>query len=116
MDFNKFLGNLRKLPEGNRKTILWVIITVLALIFLVFWLNSLRTRLKNFQSEVFLNDIGVSKLQEEIGSFPKIEFPKIKVPELTEEELKELNSTANDTENTENGAENTIQGEQGGQI
>ncbi|KKQ77481.1 MAG: hypothetical protein US98_C0003G0003 [Parcubacteria group bacterium GW2011_GWC1_38_6] len=109
MNFNKFIEKLRSLPEGNRKVILWAIVIILGLIFLVFWLNGVRERFKNFESGGFLNNIGVPKLQEEIGSFPKIEFPEITVPELTEEELKKLNDAIGDTGNTENGTENIIQ-------
>ena len=63
---------------------------LVGLLLLIFWLNSTKSRIINFQKENYVRDLGVPDLQEKINAIPKIEFPEIALPELSEEELKAL--------------------------
>jgi len=75
------------------------VVVIVSIILLVFWINGVRSRVKNFQRTDFLKESGVSELQQTIKSLPKIEIPEIEIPEFSEEKLNKLNT---ETQNLEN--------------
>ena len=90
MKAKDFLKKLQSQPESTKKIILWSVMVLVGLLLLIFWLNSTKSRIKNFQKEDFVRDLGIPDLREDINKMPKIEFPEITMPELNEEELKAL--------------------------
>ncbi len=63
-----FLEKIRSLPEKARKIILWVTVTILAVIMLTWWFGGLPEKIKQ---------LNLQKIE-----LPKIEIPKIEIPEI----------------------------------
>jgi len=85
----KFFENLQNLPFQKRKIILWVIVSLVAVLLFLVWFLNLRKTLKNFSAEDFFQNI-------QLPSLPKEELEKMKFLKnenflnLNEEQLKEL--------------------------
>ena len=99
MKFKEFLKKIQSQPESTRKLILWAILIIFAFIFLFFWVNTTKNRLKNFQ----LEDVGLPDIKGEIGNFSNQNIKKeieLKIqentPQLSEEELLELERILNE--------------------
>ena len=95
---DEFLKKLRGQPENIKKIVLWSLVILVGLTLFIFWLNSTKARLRNFQKDNILKDIGVPNLKKEIENIPPIEFPEIEMPELNEEELKALEEAIKEAE------------------
>ena len=95
---DEFLKKLRGQPENVKKIVLWSTVVLVGLTLFIFWLNSTKARLRNFQKDNILKDIGVPNLKKEIENIPPIEFPEIKVPELSEDELKAFEEAMKEAE------------------
>jgi len=60
-----FLKKIQRLPLLKRKIILWIILTIVSLIFLVIFIISTAGRLKNFQINDIKEDINFPSLETE---------------------------------------------------
>ncbi len=86
-----FLQKLQKLPEDQKKVILWSVVIIIALITLSWWGTNFKNKLKNFNSENLNEQLQIPELKEEFENLPKFEMPEMpEVPELTDEELQQL--------------------------
>lgn len=84
-----FLKKLQDQPKQTRKAIFWVAVIVIGIIFLFAWIQIIKTRIKSFRQEEFLEQLRPPpKYEEELKNLPKIEMPQF--PELTEEEKEDL--------------------------
>lgn len=90
----EFLEKIRRLPEGQRKLILWAAVIILALILFILWVRNVREKLRGFGQEGF-------REQFQPPEFPKIEMPKIELPEISKEELKQLEEQLKEIENAQ---------------
>lgn len=61
------LEKLRRLPEFQKKLILWSFVVVLALIFFILWVRNVREKLEAFQFQT--------------PELPRIEMQTIELPE-----------------------------------
>lgn len=86
----KFLEKLQKLPEGQRKIILWSVTIIIGLLFFVFYFQNLKLRLKNIREEEIREQLKIPEFQEKLKELPKIEIPEIEIPEISEEEWEEM--------------------------
>ncbi|MEK7519395.1 MAG: hypothetical protein AAB565_01225 [Patescibacteria group bacterium] len=84
-----FLERLQKLPESRRKTILWSIIIIIAILFALIWLKNIKKSLENFPKAGVLKNIELPQIPEGLLKVPKEEIQE-NIPQLSEEELKEL--------------------------
>lgn len=82
MNISNSLKKIQSLPKSARKIILWLIVTIVGIGLFIFWINSLKIRLKSFQKEEFIEELKIPSFGEELKIIPKIEIPEI-------EELKE---------------------------
>jgi hypothetical protein len=83
-----FLEKIQNQPKNIRKIIFWVIIIFLGILFLIMWVYSVKTKLEEIKGNKFLEDLGPSKSNEKLESWPKVETPK--TPEITDEEWKKI--------------------------
>ena len=72
MRIHEFITKLQNLPDNRKKTIIWVIVIVLAIILGVFWLKSAGDRLNKLGQEA------------ENIKLPEIEIPKVESPATNE--------------------------------
>jgi len=90
----KALNKLQSLSIKTRKVILWSIIIVLALVLLVWWVDSIKNRVAEFSGDEFMEKLNL----------PSVEMPEI--PELSEEKLKTIEQAIKELEtNAQEGAE-----------
>lgn len=89
------LEKLRNLPEGKRKIILEIVVVLVAVLFSIFYIKSLKLRLESLKSEEIRERLKISEFQEKLKELPKIEMPKIELPEIPEEELKKISEEEN---------------------
>jgi hypothetical protein len=68
-----FLAKLQNLPEDRKKTILWSIVAILAIIMGVWWFVGFKNALPKIT-----------------GGLQQIELPKIETPEMPQIDLDEL--------------------------
>lgn len=90
----RFLEKLRRLPEFQRKLILWTIVIVLALVLFILWVRNVREKLRNFPREEL-------REQVQFPALPNVETPEFEIPKLSEEELKQLEEQLKEAENGE---------------
>lgn len=81
----KFLEKLQQLPQKTRKIILWSVIIVLGIGLLIWWINNFQKRLADFQTEQFIEELNL----------PKVETPQIPA---FDEELEKLKQTLEEAE------------------
>lgn len=92
----RFLKKLQNLPEKTRKVILWSTVVVLALILLVWWVNSIKNRVAEFRSDEFMEKLNLSSAElPEIPEFPEEGLQTI------EQTIKELETNAQEDNKTE---------------
>ena len=89
MALSERLKRIQELPLTKRKIIFWSIIIILGLILFTLWGWNVKRKIKSFQTEKFLKDMNLPKLQEDIENLPKPELPKFNI----EENLKEIEET-----------------------
>lgn len=73
--------------------ILWIVIIILGLGLAIWWIHSSYQKLKEFEKEKFIEEIGLPSLEKELEN-----LPEIKMPEIDEETLKELEKESIDNE------------------
>ncbi len=73
--------------------ILWIVIIILGLGLAIWWIDSSYQKLKEFEKEKFIEEIGLPSLEKELEN-----LPEIKMPEIDEETLKELEKESIDNE------------------
>ena len=92
----RFLKKLQNLPEKRRKVILWSTIIILALVLLIWWINSIKNRVAEFPGDEFMEKLNLSSV--EMPEMP--EFPREKL-QTTEQAIKELETNAQENNKTE---------------
>jgi cell shape-determining protein MreC len=77
-----FLEKLRRLPEFQRKLILWSIVIIIAFFLFIFWIRQVKEQLASFKSREF----------QERFQLPKIDLPSLNFPnvEISDDEKKQL--------------------------
>lgn len=86
-----FLDNLQKLPEQKRKTILWVVVIIIAIFFLIIWLISMKKNLRNFSREKVFQNLELPEIPENIIQMQNpVQEMQANTPQFNEEELKAL--------------------------
>jgi len=60
----KFLKNLQNKPERVRKTILWIMVIIIALILAILWIYNSSQRIKQFPTEEFMKKIEIPHINE----------------------------------------------------
>lgn len=92
----RFFKKLQSLPEKTRKVILWSTVIVLALILLVWWVNSIKNRIAEFRSDEFMEKLNLPSVE-----LPEIlEFPEEGLQTI-EQAIKELETNAQEDNKTE---------------
>ena len=60
----KFLKNLQNKPERVRKTILWIMVIIIALFLAILWIYNSSQRIKQFPTEEFMKKIEIPHINE----------------------------------------------------
>ena len=71
----KFLNKLQKLSNWKKKTILWLIIIVIAFFLLRIYIKSFKVRMENIKKEDIEKELHLPELQEELKNLPSLETP-----------------------------------------
>ena len=79
----KILEKLQQLPQKTRKIILWSVIIVLGAGLLIWWINNFQKRLADFQTEQFIEELNLPKV--ETPQMPAINGELEKLKEILEE-------------------------------
>ncbi len=69
----KFLNKLQKLSDWKKKTILWLIIIVIAFFLLKIYIKSFQSRMEGIKKEDIGKELHLPELQEELKNLPNFE-------------------------------------------
>lgn len=86
----RFLERLQKLPEGQRKIILWSAVILIGILFFAFYIKNVQRALGNLAGEKIREQLRIPEFQEKIKEIPEVKIPELEIPEISEEELKKL--------------------------
>lgn len=75
---------MQEQPKNVRKIIFWILVVILAVLFLLIWIESIKTRIEATKE----GNLWEQFKPPEVENIPKVETPQF--PEFTEEELKML--------------------------
>lgn len=79
----EFLDKLRKLPESQRKIILWAVTIIVGLALFLWWANYAKKQIGVLQTEDLKEGL-------RLPEFPKVETPSFEFPQDSQEELRQL--------------------------
>jgi hypothetical protein len=71
----KFLEKIQKLPENERKIILWAVVVVIGLSFFVWYFKSIK--LVPVDKEQLESDLKIDDLKDDLNQLPGIEIPNL---------------------------------------
>jgi hypothetical protein len=66
---DNFLKKIQSLPEERKKTILWSIVGVIALILFIWWAGNFKTKIENLNAQG--SNLKFPSIQEELKNLPK---------------------------------------------
>ena len=71
----KFLNKLRKLSGWKKKTILWLVVIVIAFFLLKIYIKSFQAKMEGIKKEDIGKELHFPELQEEFKNLPSFEIP-----------------------------------------
>jgi len=76
---SSLLEKIRAKPESFRKTLFWLVVIFLGVVFFGFWIILVRQRVAGFTNERLRQDLNLPALQEQFDKRPKLEMPEINI-------------------------------------
>jgi len=66
---DNFLKKIQGLPEERRRTILWSIVAIIALVLFIWWAGNFKTKIEGLNAQG--SNLKFPSLQEELKNLPK---------------------------------------------
>jgi hypothetical protein len=70
----KFLEKIQKLPEDERKIILWATVIILGLVIFIWYFTNIK--LGPINKEQLQSDLKINELKDNLNKVPNVEMPK----------------------------------------